>query len=314
MADVAETGRVLHPAEWTALATAHRERADALTAAHRDRAARGETHPVWDFLFTYYSLQPRRLRVWHPGYGTVLAGAAAAEYLDRAGYVRTTAGVTVGSEYLRSRLPTVRFVADLLGATAGRAAQFSCFGLHEWAMVYRTAERRHSAVPLRLGSDGTDAVVESTPLRCSHFDAYRFFTAPAMPRNLRRLSRAGQPDTEQPGCLHANMDLYKWCYKLGALADSSLLLDCLELAFDARQLDMQASPYDLRPYGFDPITVEEPAGRAEYTRRQAVIADRAVPLRSSLLRGCERLLAAAAPPGGTPAADRINALSGREEQ
>lgn len=257
---------------------------------------------MWDFLFTYYSLQPRRLRIWHPGYGTVLTGSQAGGYLGRAGYIATPEGVTVGPEYLRSRQSAVRFVADLLRSTAGRPAQFNCFGLHEWAMVYRTGERRHDAVPLRLGPAGTDAVVESAPLRCTHFDAYRFFTAPAVPRNQRRLTRAAQLGTEQPGCLHANMDLYKWCYKLSSLIESSLLLDCLELAFDARRLDMQASPYDLRRYGFDPISIEEPAGRAEYTRRQAVIADRAAPLRAALLQRCEWLV------------DRINALSGREEQ
>ena len=41
------------------------------------------------------------------------------------------------------------------------------------------------------------------------------------------------------------MDLYKWCYKLGPLIESELLMDCLELAADARELDMRASPYDL---------------------------------------------------------------------
>ena len=302
MADASLLERVLQPADWTAQAAAHRERADAVTAAHRDRAARGEPHPVWDFLFTYYSLQPRKLRVWHPGYGVVLAGAQADGYLDRAGYVATPEGVTAGPEYLLTRQSTVGFVADLLRATEGRTAQLGCFALHEWAMVYRSGERRHDAVPLRLGPDGTDSVVESTPLRCTHFDAYRFFTAPALPLNQRTLTRTAQIETEQPGCLHANMDLYKWCYKLGPLVESSLLLDCLDVAFEARRLDMQASPYDLRAYGFDPITVEEPAGRAEYTRRQAVIADRAAPLRTALLQRCEWLL------------DRINALSGREEQ
>ena len=29
---------------------------------------------MWDFLFTYYSLRPRQLRVWHPGFGVVLGG------------------------------------------------------------------------------------------------------------------------------------------------------------------------------------------------------------------------------------------------
>lgn len=302
MADTGVLDRVLQPADWTQRAAAHRERADALTAGHRDRAARGKSHPVWDFLFTYYSLQPRRLRVWHPGYGVVLAGSQAAGYVDRSGYIATADGVTAAPQYLCSRRETVGFVADLLSSTAGRTAQFGCFGLHEWAMVFRTGDRRHTAVALRLGPAGTDAVVESAPLRCTHFDAYRFFTDAAVPRNQSRLTRTAQSDTEQPGCLHANMDLYKWCYKLGPLVESSLLLDCLEVAFDARRLDMQASPYDLREYGFDPITIEEPAGRAEYVRRQAVIADRAAPLRTALLQRCEWLL------------DRIDALSAREEQ
>lgn len=284
---------------WTERADAHQARVDAFTAGHRARARRGESHPVWDFLFTYYSLRPRQLRVWHPGYGTVLTGPRAAEYLDRAGYLSTPDGVTVGPKYLHSRLPTVKFIADLLRATAARPPRFGCFGLHEWAMVYRAGSLRHSRVPLRLGADGTDAVVESMPLRCSHFDAYRFFTVPAAARNETRLSRAGQPDTEQPGCLHANMDLYKWCYKLGPLVASELVMDCLELAATARQLDMQASPYDLAEYGFEPIAVEEPAGRAEYVRRQGLLAARAAPLRAALVTRCEVLLGAAVS-GGAP--------------
>jgi hypothetical protein len=145
-------------------------------------------------------------------------------------------------------------------------------------------------VPLRLGADGTDAVVESMPLRCSHFDAFRFFTPAAAPRNHGTPTRDSQADWEQPACLHANMDLYKWCYKLGPLAGSDLLLDCLQLAAEARELDMRASPYDLTDFGFEPIAVEEPAGRAEYARRQGVVAERAAPLRAALLERCEQLL------------------------
>ncbi|MGL1409555.1 hypothetical protein ACSTIX_23730, partial [Vibrio parahaemolyticus] len=76
---------------------------------------------------------------------------------------------------------------------AARPAQFGCFGLHEWAMAYRTEDVRH-AVPLRLGSDGTDAVVESHDLKCTHFDAFRFFTPDAVPRNRTALSRDLQID------------------------------------------------------------------------------------------------------------------------
>jgi hypothetical protein len=89
------------------------------------------------------------------------------------------------------------------------------------------------------------------------------------------------------------MDLYKWCYKLGPLIASELLADCLELAADARELDMRASPYDLRGYGFEPIAVETPAGRAVYVRAQQRVAERAAPLRATLAERCDRLLVAA---------------------
>ena len=160
-------------------------------------------------------------------------------------------------------------------------------------MVYRTSDVRHDQVPLRLGAVGTDAVVESMPLRCSHFDAYRFFTSAATPRNADALSRDTQVATEQPGCVHANMDLYKWCYKLGPLVPSELLMDCLDLASRARALDMRASPYDLLAYGIAPIAVEDPAGRIEYVRCQREIAERAAPLRAALLRRCDEMLATA---------------------
>ncbi|NIP97292.1 MAG: 3-methyladenine DNA glycosylase, partial [Akkermansiaceae bacterium] len=57
-----------------------------------------------------------------------------------------------------------------------------------------------------------------------------------------------QPDlwsreaNEQPGCIHANMDLYKWTAKALPWAGSDLLWDCFELALRAREVDMRASP------------------------------------------------------------------------
>ena len=284
---------VLAEADWTASEQAHRGRVDRFLAPHLRRTRAGESHPVWDFLFHYYSLRPRQLRVWHPGFGVVLGGpdsTAARHYLGRTGYGPHPAGVTVTREHLASRVGTVRFIAELLGATAGRQAQLNCFGLHEWAMVYRAPRVRHERVPLRLGTVATDAVVESMPLRCSHFDAFRFFTEPAALRNAGTPSRSDQSGWEQPGCVHANMDLYKWCYKLSPLIESELLMECLELAAEARELDMRASPYDLSAYGFAPIAIEEPAGRAEYVRCQRVISERAAPLRQALQARCDLLL------------------------
>jgi hypothetical protein len=280
--------------QWTARAYAHAVRVEGFVAPHAKRARVGETHPVWDFLFSYYSLRPRQLRCWHPGYGVVLAGDdAIRRYRGRRGYAVDASGVTVSHTHLLSRLETISFVARLLRATAHRPAQFNCFGLHEWAMVYRSGGVRHDGVPLRLGAKGTDTVVDAEiagPLRCSHFDAFRFFTAEAAPRNVGSLSRATQHDWEQPGCLHANMDLYKWSYKLSPLIDSEMLLDCLELAAAAREIDMRASPYDLSGYGYAPIAVEDAAGRAEYVRCQKAIATRAEPLRAALLARCDLLL------------------------
>lgn len=292
MSDLVASG-VLSEPEWTTREQRHVARADRFVLPHQERAARDEAHPVWDFLFTYYSLRPRQLRRWHPGYGMRLAGAAAGRFAARTGYASAADG-TVGVDvaYLRGRRETVAFVAELLRATAGRAPRLNCFGLHEWAMVYRTPEVRHGQVPLRLGPSGTDAVVESMPLRCSHFDAYRFFTEAAAPRNATALTRAGQIASEQPGCVHAAMDLYKWAYKLGPLVDGELLLDCLDLAGAAREIDMRASPYDLTAFGFAPIAVETPAGRATYVRAQQDLAERAAPLRSALAARCDLLLTA----------------------
>ncbi|AWG99320.1 3-methyladenine DNA glycosylase [Rhodococcus ruber] len=283
---------VLEPEHWLPRRERHRHRLTALLAPYLDQRAHGTPHPVIDFLFTYYSYTPSQLLRWHPGFGTTLTGPASAEYASLRGYRTTGAGVSADPEHLARRRDTIRYVTDLLEATTSRPAHLGCFGLHEWAMVYRTepADLRHSAVPLRLGHTGTDAVVESLQLRCTHYDAYRFFTPAAGPLNLEPLTRDDQIRREQPGCLHAAMDLYKWCYKLTPLLDSDLTADCFELAYAARELDMRASPYDLSDHGYRPIRIETPRGRAEYVRGQTELADRSAPLRAALLDRCRRLL------------------------
>lgn len=268
--------------EWRTIAETHAARADALTAGRRSRASRGETHPVDDFLFTYYSYKPAVLRRWHPGAGVELADAderAGWRWYRSAGYRR----VVVDTDAFRAdRGDLITAVSRLLRATSQRPAHFGCFGLHEWAMVYRDATPRHD-VPLRLSAAETDAVVEASELRCTHFDAYRFFTDAAVPRNHEPLSRDLQVAREQPGCLHAGMDLYKWAVKLGPVVPGELLLDAFELARDIRTLDMQASPYDLRGWGYEPVTIETVEGKTEYGRRQRAFSVRAGEIRARLL-------------------------------
>jgi hypothetical protein len=191
------------------------------------------------------------------------------------------------------RRESLVWLVNLLRLTAQRAPQFGCYGLHEWAMVYRQTpdEVRHNAWPLRFPPAELARIVEGQPICCSHFDAFRFFTAPARPLNKLQPTRTDTPALEQRGCLHANMDLYKWAFKFAPFTPSDLVADCFALARDIREVDMRASPYDLVRLGFAPIRIETPEGRAEYETHQRVFAERSQPLRARLLAGAERLLA-----------------------
>jgi hypothetical protein len=288
--------RTVQEPEWRSLERAHEQRVDALTAGHLTRRADGRRHPVADFLFTYYSHRPAQLRRWHPGPGVALAGGE-----DRRDWrfyrLDADRAVLDVEELLAARGNSVRFIRDLLARTASRPAQLGCFGLHEWAMVYRQdpEQLRHADWPLRLGPDGTDEVVEQHSIRCSHFDAFRFFTPPARPRNALTPTRQAQAALEQPGCLHANMDLYKWAYKLSPGVPSGLTMDCFELAREVRELDMRAAPYDLRELGVEPVRIETSEGKAQYVAAQRAFSGRAQALRARLVDACDHLLGADAP-------------------
>jgi hypothetical protein len=283
---------VLGPEEWHPLRDAHEQRVARWVDPHLDRRRQRVAHPVEDFLFTYYSFRPAALRRWHPGYGRALAGAP--EHAGLKGYVEVRPGTgTVDPSYVASQRPLVTATLALLDATAGRPPQLGCFGLHEWAMVYRLSqdEVRHAGLPLRLGAGGTDAVVEGHRVACSHFDAFRFFTEAARDRNALRPRSDDRAAFEQPGCLHAGMDLYKHAFRLTPMIGSELVADCFALAREIRVLDMRASPYDLSGLGLAPVRIETPAGKREYAAAQREFAARGAPLRQRLLEECRRLLA-----------------------
>jgi hypothetical protein len=287
--------REVHDDEYRRRRAAHEARVDALLGPHLERRRSRTPHPVDDFLFTYYSQRPRALRAWHAGVGASVVGPGAADFEGRSGYLVEADRASIDPAAVASRDASIRWIRDLLAGTASRPPTLGCFGLHEWAMVYRQSpsDVRHSQHALRLGSGGTDAVVESHRIACTHFDAFRFFAEPARALNVVQPTRDAQPSTDQPGCLHANMDLYKWSYKLTPLVASELVVDCFELASDIRRVDMQASPYDLSSLGVQPIAIETPAGKAEYVRRQRDFAERAAALRDRLLEVCDAALALA---------------------
>ncbi|WP_018653955.1 hypothetical protein [Actinomadura flavalba] len=276
---------VLEHEVWRARERAHAARVEAWTGPYLRRRERGEKHPVEDFLFTYYSHGPSKLRRWQPGAGVVLEGARAAD-LGPA-YRDVPDGAALDTDaVLARRGGSVAWIGRLLTATAARTPHFGCFGLHEWAMVYRSDDIRHEAWPLRLPGADIAALLDERGVRCSHFDAFRFFTPAARPLNALQPTRETQPELEQPGCLHATMDLYKWAYKLSPLVSSDVVADCFALARDVRAVDMRASPYDLAALGYPPIRIETPQGRAEYAALQRGFAGRAVPLRRVLADAC----------------------------
>lgn len=274
--------------DWSTRARAHEARVDAWVQPHLERRRKQEKHPAEDFLFDYYSYRPSALRRWHPGFGYALE--AGDEYAGLKGYSGEPAQVT--RQHLESQLGLVRIIRTLLVATAGRSPNLSCFGLHEWAMVYRTGpeEVRHVGWPLRLGHQGTDTVVESHRIACSHFDAFRFFTEPAVTLNTLQPGRDDRPAFEQPGCLHGAMDLYKHAFRLSPLVSSDLIADCFELARDVRAVDMRASPYDLSALGYEPIPIETADGKRAYAEHQRDFMEQATPLRQHLIDTCDQLL------------------------
>jgi hypothetical protein len=274
---------VLDAADWQARDAAYSERLATALGDYPAWRKAGRKHPVVDFLFTYYSFSIGRLRQWSPGIDVVLTGDAARAFASRKGFATVPGGVALDpSRFARQRLAGLRWTLGLLDATAARAPFFGCFGLHEWAMVYHTDAVRHQSTPLRLSPAEIDAVVESQAITCTHYDAFRFFTPDARPLNRLQPDADDRLEHEQPACLHANMDLYKWSYKLHPWLPAEHLLDCFELAMRTRELDMRASPYDLRDIGYDPIPIETPDGRRQYTDTQREIAAAAAPLRTRL--------------------------------
>lgn len=110
----------------------------------------------------------------------------------------------------------------MLRKIQSRAPLLNCFGLHEWAMLYRpssaatrgdekTTLSKFQDLPLRLSHEDIAAVLATNTLRCTHFDAFRFFTPDAVPLNkvTPPPCRSSVARNDQPGCVHVTMDLFK---------------------------------------------------------------------------------------------------------
>ena len=286
---------ILEWEEWQEICERHLAEARIFTDGPRFRRDRGEAHPVEDFLFRYYPYPIALLELWQPGIGVSLrfhdVEALPSRFLGTR--YRTDGGacwldrVSI-SEKERQRLS---WIQSLLAATQNHVPNFACHGLHEWAMVYRAEEIRHSSLaPLRLPQREIDSLVESRSITCSHHDAFRFFSKQALPLNRIQPTLDTRHENEQPGCIHANMDLYKWAAKSMPWIGSDLLLEIFRLATRLRDLDMRASPYDLAEWNVTPVKIETPEGRREYEVEQRKLADESRILRNKLIHSLDRLL------------------------
>jgi hypothetical protein len=282
--------KVLTAGEWKKRQLNHKKLLKPVLDPYLEKRSRQIKNPVLDFLFEYYHFRPSHLMRWSPGIGIALEKSgddipeiSELKILDGHIYLDP-------ADFPDNRRSSAEWISKLLIKTDGRKPSFGCFGMHEWAMVYRSGDVRHNQLPLRMDSDQIAEFVESRPLVCTHFDAYRFFTPEAQPLNKYELTRNNFIDNEQPGCIHNNMDLYKWAFKLYPWISGDIIRNAFLLAVEARYIDMQASPYDLSAEGLMPIKIETEEGRREYIEKQTLIYEKGIPIRKKLIEQYRNLI------------------------
>ena len=283
---------ILHSTDWRFRAKHHSDKVLPWVEEFRFRRARGQVHPVADFLFTYYSFRPGQLIRWSPGIGFSLEDVdsdfQSGNYWKKDNNLSSLDLSLMGPKQKRMAF----WICELMRSIASRSGIYKCYGLHEWAMVYRLpmSDLRHSQFPLRLSSEKINDFIDQQRICCSHYDAVRFFSPLAGPKNKNNPTFATRIDYEQPGCLHTNMDLYKWAYKMSPWIPSEIISDAFLLAAKIRELDMRASPYDLSSLGFDPVLIETDEGRNEYQKIQKIFIKEAEPIRERLLEAVKKVV------------------------
>lgn len=283
-ADTSFIQKKLSHSNWKQYKQNHRDRISDLIDNYLERRQHQHKDPIMDFLFEYYAFRPSHLKRWSPGFGVMLEGDSRSDYPNLSELVISETGAFLDpKQFPDNRKSSLQWMLTVLENSQERKPAFGCFGMHEWAMVYKRDKVRHQQLPLRMSKEEIAEFVESRPLVCTHFDAFRFFSEPAKPLNKHELSRDAFADSEQPGCLHTNMDLYKWAFKGYPWISSHTIRKAFELALEARYVDMKASPYDLSDRGLKPIKIETGAGRLEYLEKQQDIYRKSIPVRKQLI-------------------------------
>lgn len=280
----------ISPDDWQQQKTSHRRQISELIDDYLERRSHQQKDPVMDFLFEYYAFRPSYLKSWTPGFGKLLEDGSSQDWrFDEMESIEGHSFLDI-EHFSDDRISALEWILNVLEQSAERKPSFGCFGMHEWAMVYKADKVRHDYLSLRMDKNELAEFVESRPLVCTHFDAFRFFTDEAKPQNKHDLNRDKFAQMEQPGCLHTNMDLYKWAFKMYPWISSNTIRKAFELAVETRLMDMKASPYDLRDRGLEPIKIETDEGRKEYMEKQRSIFKDSQPIRQQLIKEYQYLL------------------------
>jgi hypothetical protein len=277
--------------EWIERKKRHEALVSPLADAFLERRALQKKHPVHDFLFTYYSFSPTKLKQWVPSFEESLQ-VEDTSYFNSYWFKEENNILKLNLNRLRQEtLDLATSIKKLCQAILERAPRFGCFGLHEWAMIYELSQQqlRYTDQKLRLSQEECTRFIKSQNLCCTHYDAYRFFTHEAKPLNLFKPTLDTRVQHEQGGCLHANMDIYKWATKLWPWIGSDFIQKAFLIATEGRELDMRASPYDLKDFGYPPICIETENGRKEYQKLQQEYYKKSLVLREELADFCEKI-------------------------
>jgi hypothetical protein len=168
-------------------------------------------HPLFNFMFSYFHFKPEKvLYQYSPGLDVTLEdqyneksekniNTFDNKHLAIFAEINKVGSFTldpVKGKYCPEKVLSMRNTAKLLQNSYAKAPSFSCYGLHEWAMLYEpspslspslfssksevssekigdTKKSKHQNLPLRVTREEIAALIDSRSLRCTHYDALR---------------------------------------------------------------------------------------------------------------------------------------------
>src|SRR3569623_782949 len=122
--------KLMPRAAWEAARTACRDRVRPCAEDRIRRMSRGQKHPIYDFLFEYYSFRPAHLLRWTPGFD-ILLEEANPEDIGWSDFEACENGLVLRPRaFPAQRVSYLQWAVHYLEATQAREASFACFGLH----------------------------------------------------------------------------------------------------------------------------------------------------------------------------------------